>query len=405
MPPLRIVHLADIHLGTELYGKPNPATGLSTRVDDFLASLDQVVEAALSERVDLVLLCGDIYRTRDPNPTYQREFAVRVHRLASAGVPVFLLVGNHDLPLATGRASSVDIFAALAVPNVYVGRRPDLHRIQTPSGPLQVAALPWVLRSALFLKDEYRHKTLEEINRATAEKIERIVRDLAQRLDPSLPAVLAAHASVLGAVYGSEQGVMLGQDIALQKSVVANPAFDYVALGHVHKHQVLATRPLTVYAGSIDRLDFGEEHEQKGYVLAEVARGAASYRFCPLAVRRFLTVEVVAQGEDPLAEVLAAIAAADVAEAIVRVRIRTTEEKEGLIAEGEVRRALREAHHVASISKIVERRTRSRWSGHSLKELTPSEALAAFLRHKGLPPERSRTLQEYGEALIREHPL
>ncbi len=405
MPPIRILHLADIHLGTELYGKLNPATGLSTRVGDFLASLDQIVENALAEHVDVVLLCGDVYRTRDPNPTYQREFATRVHRLASAGVPVFLLVGNHDLPLATGRASSVDIFTALAVPNVHVARRPDLHLIQTPSGPLQVAALPWVLRSALFLKDEYRNRTLEEINQATADKIERIVRDLADRLEPALPAVLAAHTSVIGAVYGSEQSVMLGQDIALQKSVIANPAFDYVALGHVHKHQVLATKPLTVYAGSIERLDFGEEHEDKGYVLAEVRRGEAAYAFCPVRARRFLTLEVTAQGEEPLAEVLAAIAAADVAEAIVRMRVHTTEEKEGLIVEGEVRRALREAHHVAGVSKIVERRLRSRWSGQSLKEMTPSEALAAFLRHKGLPPERSRTLQEYGEALIRERPL
>ncbi|MHB1004624.1 MAG: metallophosphoesterase family protein [Chloroflexota bacterium] len=405
MPPIRILHVADIHLGTELYGKLNPATGLSTRVGDFLATLDRIVDDALAKKLDLALFCGDIYRTRDPNPTYQREFAMRVHRLASSGMPVFLLVGNHDLPVATGRASSVDIFSALQVPNVHVARRPGLHVIQTPSGPLQIAALPWVLRSALLVKDEFKNKTLDEINQATADKIERVVRDLVDQLDPSLPSVMAAHASIMGAVYGSEQSVVLGQDIPLQKSVVADPAFDYVALGHVHKHQVVATRPLAVYCGSIERLDFGEEKEEKGYVVAEVERGGATFAFRAVPARRFLTIDVTAVGEDPLAEVLEAIAREEVSESVVRLRVRTTEEKEGLILEVEVRRALHEAHHIAGIAKIVERKARSRWTGQALREMTPREALAAYLRYKGLPAGRAKTLQEFGEAIIGEHPL
>lgn len=404
MAPIRILHLADIHLGTELYGHVNPATGLSTRVEDFLAALDQAVDDAVSSQVDAVLFCGDVYRSRDPNQTYQREFAARVHKLAKAGVQVFLLVGNHDLPMATGRANSMEIFATLEVPNVQVARKPGLHVLHTRNGPLQVAALPWVLRSTLLLKDEYKNKTLDEISHLTAEKIERIMVDLVAGLDPALPSVLAAHASVLGAVFGSEQSVMLGQDIPLQKSLVANEVFDYVALGHVHKHQVLSTRPLTVYCGSIERLDFGEEREEKGYVAVSVERGGAEYRFCPVQARRFLTVDVTASGEDPLAEVLAAVAKAEVADSIVRLRIRTSEEKEPLVLESEVRKALREAHHVAGISKLVERRVRSRWSGHAVQEMAPQEALATYLRTKNTPSERARVLQEYGEAIIRERP-
>ncbi len=405
LPPVRILHLADIHLGTELYGKLDAATGLSTRVGDFLVALDQAVDDALARHVDVFLFCGDAYRTRDPNPTYQREFALRVRRLASAGVQVFLLVGNHDLPLATGRASSIEIFAALEVPNVHVARRPGLHLLQTANGPLQIAALPWVLRSTLLLKEEYKNKTLEEINQATVEKIEHIVRDLATRVDPTVPAVLAAHASVMGAVYGSEQSVILGQDIPLPKSLLADPAYDYVALGHVHKHQVLSTKPLMVYTGSIERLDFGEENEPKGYVVAEVARGDTEFAFCEREARRFLTVDVTAQGEDPMAEVLAAIERAEVAETIVRLRVRTTEEKEPLILDGEIRRVLREAHHVAGVAKIVDRRSRARWAGRALQEMLPKDALAAYLRQKDVPPERAKLLQEYGEAIIRERPV
>src|SRR5262245_54482610 len=104
--PIRILHVADIHLGIESYGPLDPSTGLSGRVADFLRGLDQAVDEALAGGIDLVLFAGDFYRTRDPNPTYQRELARRIRRLSEAAIPTFLLAGNHDLPMATGRASS-----------------------------------------------------------------------------------------------------------------------------------------------------------------------------------------------------------------------------------------------------------------------------------------------------------
>src|SRR3972149_330088 len=107
---LRVLHTADLHLGMENYGRLDPATGLSSRVADFLAALDETVDYALNNAVDLYLFCGDAYKTRDPSPTYQRELARRVHRLTLSGVSVFLLVGNHDLPNAVGRATTVEIF-------------------------------------------------------------------------------------------------------------------------------------------------------------------------------------------------------------------------------------------------------------------------------------------------------
>ena len=102
---MRILHFSDLHIGVENYGRIDPDTGLSTRLGDFLASLDQVVEFALSENVDLVLLAGDAYKGRDPSQTHQREFARRLSRLSQAAVPTFLLVGNHDLPAAASRAT------------------------------------------------------------------------------------------------------------------------------------------------------------------------------------------------------------------------------------------------------------------------------------------------------------
>ena len=92
---MRILHFSDVHIGVENYGRTDPDTGLSTRLIDFLSTLDEVVDCAIDERIDLALFCGDAYKSRDPSQTHQREFAKRIARLASEGIPVFLLLGTH----------------------------------------------------------------------------------------------------------------------------------------------------------------------------------------------------------------------------------------------------------------------------------------------------------------------
>ena len=75
---MRILHFAEVHIGVENYGRTDPDTGLSTRLGDFLQTLDELVEYAIDTRVDLALFCGDAYKNRDPNQTHQREFAKRI---------------------------------------------------------------------------------------------------------------------------------------------------------------------------------------------------------------------------------------------------------------------------------------------------------------------------------------
>ena len=128
---MRVLHFADLHIGVENYGRTDPTTGLSTRLGDFLAALDELVDYALGHDIDLVLFCGDAYKSRDPSQTHQREFARRIMRLTAAGVPVFLLVGNHDLPYALGRATALDIYPTLGVPLVHVGSRLETYVIES----------------------------------------------------------------------------------------------------------------------------------------------------------------------------------------------------------------------------------------------------------------------------------
>jgi exonuclease SbcD len=407
---MKILHFADLHLGVENYGRINPETGLPTRLEDFLSALDKLVDYALENRVDLALFCGDAYRSREPTQTQQREFARRINRLATSDIPVFLLIGNHDLPNAVGRATSTEIFDTLAVKNVYVSNRPEVFTIPTKGGRVQIVSLPWLRRSALLTREETKNLTFEQINRKLEEALTVTIAAKARELDPELPAVLAAHVWVTGAKLGSERSMTIGQEHALMLSSVAQPAFDYIALGHIHKHQVLNQSPPVVYAGSLERLDFSEAGDDKGFYLVEIGdrdetgRRAVSFEFHPVAGRRFLTIDVNISPDDaePTTTVLKSIAEREdeVKDAVVRLTISLPAGLEGQLRDSDIRNALKSAHYL-TIARDIKRESRLRLGGTAAEEVTPLDALKTYLQsRKGLSPERAKLLLDCGQRLI-----
>ncbi|MFC1939095.1 exonuclease SbcCD subunit D [Chloroflexota bacterium] len=408
---MKILHFADLHLGVESYGRIDPATGISSRLLDFLSALDQVVDYALENGVDLVLFCGDAYKSREPGQTQQREFARRINRLSTGGIPVFLLIGNHDLPNAIGKATTTEIFDTLAVKNVYVSNRPDIYRIQTNSGTVQIASLPWLRRSALLSKDETRNLDFKQINQKAQQVLTNIIAAHALKLDPVLPAVLAAHVWVSGAKVGSESLMTIGQEHVLLPGNVANLAFDYVALGHIHKHQVLSESPPMVYAGSLERVDFGEEGDEKGFYVVEIGpdketgKRQVSFAFQPVRGRRFLTISVNVDTGDTEATstVLKAIAKDEdkIGDAIVRLQVSLPAELEGQLKDNDIRDALKEAYYF-SIAKDIRREARLRLGQFTAEEITPLEALQKWVETQKFSPAHARLLLEYGEKLIKE---
>jgi DNA repair protein SbcD/Mre11 len=411
MEPIKLLHTADIHIGMENYGRVDPATGINARVMDFLRRLSDVADYAIEQGIDVFLFAGDAYKTRDPNPTYQREFARRVKKIADAGIPVVMLVGNHDLPAMQRRATSISIFDTLAVPNIYVADREDLLQIAGRRGqPLQIATIPYPLRSGLLSREEHQGKSLSELDSLLRDVMIHTVEDLGQRAreHPDVPAILTGHFSVDEASQGSEQNIMIGRDVAVPRSVLCDPVWRYVGLGHIHKHQSLNrdAQPPVIYSGSIERIDFGEEFEKKGFVVAEIGAAATTWEFRTgyhREARGFLTVRVdVREESDPTAAVVHAIEAkADLDETVVRVVVRLKQEQEPLLSEREVMHALEGAYYVAALQKDVVRTERQRLGGISVEALTPGQLLEHYLQLKDVPAERAVRLLEYGQALIK----
>jgi len=412
MKPIKVLHTADIHIGMENYGRVDPETGINGRVMDFLRRLSDIGDYAIEREIDVLLFAGDAYRTRDPNPTYQREFARRIKRIADAGIPVMMLVGNHDLPAVSRRASSIDIFGTLDVPNVMVGDREALFQLTCRNGQqLNVATAPYPLRSALISREDHQGKSLAELDNLLQGIMIENVQALAEqaRQTPDVPAVLMGHFSVGEASHGSEKNIMIGRDAALPRSVLADPIWRYVALGHIHKHQSLNRdlQPPIVYSGSIERIDFGEEHEPKGFVVAEISDGPTTWEFVSgfhREARPFLTIEVDArESADPTAAVTDAIRQrGELSDTVVKVVVDLRQEQEPLLQEREIKRALQDAHFVAALQKRIQRVDRQRLGGVPVESLAPLELLKEYFEVKGVSPERAKTLLERAEALMRE---
>ena len=400
---MRLLHFSDIHIGMENYGKLDPETGLSTRLVDFFKTFDFIVDTAISENVDAVIFAGDAYKTRDPNPTQQRGFGERVKRLAKAKIPTVMVVGNHDTPNAEGKANTLDIYSALEIDNVWISRKPELLNIPTKSGNLQVITLPWLH------KNDY--KTIAEKLKLLYEKI-----------SAKSPAIFLSHCEVEGASYGSEKGLAIANDVTIPLPILQDKRLSYVALGHIHKHQVLSNPPtggpLIVYSGSPQRIDFGEEKEEKGICLVEIltptrgvenkeprgsAKWVSSFQFIPTNARKFLTIKVDLAENDsnPNQTILDEIAKHSTEDKIVRLIINIPVSCDKEIEMDKIKKALSSAHLVAGITRNVEKIEREKIDfGREVESLTPVAALRKYFETKKYPAEKQKEMEQYAAKLL-----
>jgi DNA repair protein SbcD/Mre11 len=357
---MKILHLSDIHMGSGFaHGRVNPATGLNSRLEDFVQSLATCIDRAIQEPVDVVLFGGDAFPDATPAPYIQEAFASQFRRLADHQIPTILLVGNHDQHAQGQGGASLSIYRTLGVPGIIVGDRLTTHRISTGNGSLQVMTIPWINRSALLTR----------------------------------PGHLMADNAKLGA----EKLLAVGKGFSMPVSMLTRPCFDYVALGHVHRHQNLnkSNNPPVVYPGSIERVDFSEEKEDKGYVMIQIQTAAnppltaldrsfqVDWEFCPLPVRPFVTVKVDASNaEDPQALILKAINKAKLEDAVVRLVYQITPQQTELISNPQLHELLAIAHSYTIQAELISQLTQPRLPELGVSANSPIDALTTYLDNR-----------------------
>jgi DNA repair protein SbcD/Mre11 len=402
---IKVLHFADAHIDIARFGRHDAETGLPLRVMDFLKALDVIVDFAIQQKVDLVIFSGDAYRDRTPAPTFQREWGKRMKRLSQAKLPTLLVVGNHDLSPAAGRAHALQEYETLEVPFIRVISQPALLNSKDLFGlPLQIIGLPWMNSASLKQLQTAAGDGLSTEKAEPDLQLQELLKRLLDKLDPDLPAILAAHASVEGAMYGNERGVMLGRDVILPAPVTRDKRLDYVALGHIHKPQELnhGGHPPAVYPGSIERVNFGEVEDEKQFVLAFVEKGKTRVEWHKLSGRSFFDRRIeLASSEDVEGQIIKALPTPlEMKDAIVRLTLSYPHEWEAFIDETAIRRHAQDTFEFHFL-RHPQLKSGTRVRGEeSLLGKTTSEQLVFYWANMGMNETDIRELKPLAEEVM-----
>ncbi len=404
---MKVAFASDLHFVYANYGKIDPGTGIHSRYLDWQRTWVYVVDKVLEEECDALVIAGDIFRNNRPHPLEISTFVQGIKGLWATGTPVVIVAGNHDQD-ADGKSPALELLDAFGVPSLHIYTRPDIKELQTRAGTLQVAVLPWPSRAQLLAKTE-KSMAAAEINTLLADKLVQIIRALEIQRRPDLPSILVGHLSVGGAITSSEQILAMVDEALVPMAAFEEAGFDAVCLGHIHKAQVLRpAAPWVAYGGSLERVDFGEEKEDKGFWILDVEPGRVEARFEKVPCRTFATIQCDLTGEDPVKAEEKLATAIDAAskdgslqDAVVRVKYRATAEQARYIKAENLSEMLYAAgaFYVAGIFGDVEREERTRVE--EIKEgLGVLDALKLYLANQGIEDDKIPAILECAEGLL-----
>ena len=353
----------------------------------------------------MVIFAGDAYRNQRPHPRFQREWQRRIGRLSAEKIPTILLVGNHDTSPASGRGHAMQEFATLNVPQVFVADQLKLYTPDELGLPVQVITMPWISESSLMTRADYLNLDADDLANSLEEQVGLALTNLIERADPDVPLILTAHATVSGATYGSERQVMLGRDLVLTGSIVKNPAIDYAAMGHIHQHQEVGIgHPPVVYPGSIERVDFGEYKETKGFVLAEVTKGKTTWEFIKLKTRAFWSHAITLEnGDNFMGEIMGQLPEPEsLADTICRLQLTYPRELETLLDETELGKHFKHALSFQIAKRRIDAKRARLGDTLDVEEMTPDELLTQYWQTLDMSPEQTGEMQALAKEVFGE---
>lgn len=267
---MRILHTSDWHLNDRL--------DRIKRQPDIVARLEEIAGYLDKYHVDVMIVSGDIFskferldEVRAAVEDVQRIFKPFLLR----GGTIVGISGNHDseplfnlLRAALDLASPLGLNGARPRGRLYLAAQPTYLRLE--GRPTQFALMPYPT-AACYLRDESaRFTSMDEKNRLLHQAVVNTLQQFYdKKIDPRAPSVLVAHAHIRGSAIHNLYRISEREDVVFDPGdLPANWA--YIAYGHIHKPQAMHGAEHIRYAGSIDRMDFGEMNDEKSVVLIEI---------------------------------------------------------------------------------------------------------------------------------------
>ena len=306
--PIRILLLADTHLGFDLPFRPRIKR--RRRGHDFFANFERALEPAIHGEVDMVVHGGDLlYRTKVPPALVDMALSPLV-RVAELGVPVYLVPGNHE-------RSRIPLQLWGHHPNLHIFDKPRTYLGKIKGAKLAIVGFPFIRKVRDLFTSQLDQTGYQE-------------------LDADLN-LLCIHQAVEGAQVGpSNYTFRRGADVIRGRDIPGN--FLAVLSGHIHRAQTL-THDLSgsqlaapvIYPGSIERTSFAERNEGKGYQLITLHTTSSrdirlQVFFKPLPARPMLNLHLDLEAKDAATvegEIKEKLLAMD-PNSIVRVHIRNS---------------------------------------------------------------------------------
>lgn len=397
---MNILHFADAHIGVTTHGKFDAQTGLNDRVLDFLDAFDFIIDYAEEHQVDLVLFAGDMFHHNTPSPSLISEVSIRLKEISNI-CPMILVPGNHDQ--AANRVSALQYLDELDIPNIHISDQPKHYIFDELK--LFIGAMPYPTYSMFDINS--REST------AKAELIQEVSDCLYRWLEIADvhyidTAILLMHGTIEGVQWGSYSGTALGAQASLMIDDV-NFGWDYVALGHIHLHQDLSRGhnkwPPIVYSGSIERVDFGEAVEDKGFVHISI-EDDLTWKFVKIHARSLQTIDIDVRGV-PTNKIakrmnLEASRLNVRQDGIVKIRIQADSYNLPLDAFSKL-----DVHRLAAIDVIVEKKVRPRIKelqeeGIRVQEMEPDELIEEFLIQQDIEDDEIDEILDIFEEMLEE---
>ncbi len=391
---MRILHTSDWHLGQHFMGR--------TRQAEHRAWCDWLVQTVIEQQADALIIAGDIFDTGTP-PSYAREQYNRfVVQMQDSGCQLVILAGNHDSVAMLNE--SKDLLAQLnthVISSVAADLNQQVLQLKQRNGEIGaiVCAIPYirprdVQRSQAGQSAEEKQSDLQQ---AIAEHYAQLfakAEALRDSLNLSVPIIGTGHLTTVGvSLTESVREIYVGSLTAFPTD--AFPAFDYLALGHIHRPQKVAGLEHIRYSGSPIALSFDEGRQQKQLLCVDLdSNGLQSVEVLPIpCFQRLLSLSgSLAELEQQFAELAHELDQNAVT--WLEIQVRADEYYSDL------EERVSELCAQLPVEVLRVRRVRgttvaglSAQSGEVLSELTPNEVFAKRLHSEELSAEQVAVLQ------------
>lgn len=282
---MKILHTADWHIGKVLHKHPLQ--------EEMLLFFEWMISFIKSETIDVLLVSGDIFDLANPGAKDRECYYKLLSRLIPLDIQIVITGGNHDgIGVINAPKEILDALHIHVVGGAKENLEEELIEIKNKSGELEliVAAVPFLRDKDLrSLKTDTQYSSRAEAIRAGIELHYKSLAKICDEKYSGIPAIAMGHLYAKGVTSSeSERDIHIGNAAAVEASIFPD-TFDYVALGHIHRPQVINKNQFIRYCGSPISLSFSEKSDVKGVLLVEINKSkTAEPKFIEIPKQREL---------------------------------------------------------------------------------------------------------------------